>query len=185
MDKNSRFYKNFAIVLQSAILSLFCFACGFGGGTAPTMQNARCKTSLHSPSPTLLTGIWTIKGSGIRKRGCREAPNITEVLGPIRLPIVQNETYLELLEESTALADGGYLQIRSYYVDLECSRVRLQLLEGSRSLFLDNATIRIGQNGVTIIQGDYQINRQVGMGYSPTTACVSTGTFSATIEPFP
>ena len=185
MDKNSRFYKNFAIVLQGAILSLSCFACVVGEGTAPTMQNASCKTSLHNPSPTLLTGIWTIGGSGTRKSWCSEAPNVTEVLGPIRLPIEHNETDLELLEERTALTDGGYLQMRSDYVDLECGRVRLQLIEGSRSLFLDNATIRIGQSGVTTIQGDYQINRQVdNKTYRLTTSCVSTGTFSATIEPF-
>ncbi len=55
---------------------------------------------------------------------------------------------------------------------------------GERKLFFDNATIGIGQNGLTAIQGDYQINCQVGMG-SPTTDCVSTATFSATIEPFP
>ena len=114
------------------------------------------------------------------KSWCSEAPNITEVLGPIRLPIEHNETDLELLEERTALPDGGYLQMRSDYVDLECGRVRLQLIEGSRSLFLDNATIRIGQSGVTTIRGDYQINRPS----DARSTCISTGTFSATIEPF-
>ena len=185
MNENPRFYKNFTMVLQGAILSLSCFACVVGEGTAPTMRNAKCKTYLHNPSPTLLRGMWTIRGSGIRKSWCSEAPNVTEVLGPIRLAVEHNETDLELLEERMALPDAGYLQMRSDYVDLECGRVRLQLIEGSRSLFLENATIKRGASGVTTIQGDYQINRQVdNKTYRLTTSCVSTGTFSATIEPF-